>query len=296
MQIIKLSSPSLNKDWSMKFMDYRHYDKLFTETDGDVSIYKPDGSPLAVVLRSALSEENIAQAWAVIKKINSKTSNRSTASGITAVKKKKKDGSLSQVSAVPKGWEVVSAIVGFFERTIRMPYAHACSWNQSNPIAFSKLFPMLRECSCLFKTHVPNRFEVQKKYVDSTHPDWIIPGTVYTTVTVNKNFRTAAHLDVGDLATGFSNMIVIREGLYQGGHLVLPNWKIAFALNTRDIIMFDAHEWHGNTQIVPISKGAMRCSLVLYYREKMVLCQSAEQELRSAKKRKLGDPLFEQMP
>lgn len=290
MRIIKLSQSSLNKDWSMNFMDESHYDTLLNE---DVAVYKPDGSPLLVLLKKALDKERIGLAWSVLKGINMKTENRSVASGTPATHRKKLDGSYSSTSRAPKGWEVVSGIVGNFERVIRFPYAHKCAWNLKNPDKFQRLWPMLQETTELFKKHVPDRFAVQKGFVDRTHKDWVIPHTVYTTLTINKNFRTAAHLDAGDLVSGFSNMIVIKEGLIKGGHLVLPNWRLAVELDTYDFIMFDAHEFHGNTQVLPLSKGAVRCSIVCYYREKMVLCKSTEEELSYAKNRRPGDPLFE---
>lgn len=271
-------------------MDESHYDTLLSET---CAVMKPDGSPLLVLLKGRLDPQKVSNAWSVLKKINIKTENRSVAAGIDAVGRKKLDGTISSTTRVPKGWEVVSGIIGNFERTIRMPYAHKCSWNRDNPEKFKRIIPMLQECSQLFHNYVHDRYQVQKGFCDRTHPDWVIPGTVYTTVTVNKNFRTACHLDAGDLEQGFSNMVVIREGDYRGGHLVLPNYRVAVQLDTCDLIMFDAHEYHGNTQIVPISKNATRCSLVLYYREKMVGCKSAAEELEYAKNRKPGDKIFE---
>lgn len=291
MRIIELKEPSLNKDWSSQFMDSKHYDTLLDE---NVAVFKPDGQPLLILLKNALDPQKVANAWRVLKKFNSKTGNRAIATGIEAEPKKKLDGTLSGVREVPKSWKVISGLLGSFERNIRMPYAHHCNWNRENPKAFEAVFPMLEQCSSLFKYHVPERYAVQKSYVDRTHPEWVIPNTVYTTLTVNKNFRTAAHQDVGDLATGFSNMLVIRDGLFSGGNLVLPNWRIAAKLDNCDFIMFDAHEFHGNTQIVPLSKGATRCSIVCYYREKMALCKGPEEELLQAKNRKPGQSIFEE--
>lgn len=274
----------------MQFMDESHYDVLFKE---DVAVYKPDGSPLLILLKNILSKEKAGLAWSVLKNAKmSMTNNRSTAAGVKSVKWKRQDGGMSGVSRVPRGWEAFSVPVGFFERNIRYPYAHECAWNMHNPDKFEKLFPMLQEASALFETHVPDRFANQLGYVKRTHEHWIIPDTVYSSLTINKNFRTAAHLDAGDLPEGFSNMIVIREGLLAGGNLVLPNWRLAVELDTCDLILFDAHEYHGNTQIVPISKGAVRCSIVCYYRTRLALCRSRDEELEFAKNRKVGDQLF----
>lgn len=289
MRHIKLTSKSLNKDWSMQFMDDSHYDKLIDES---VKITKPDGSPLLVLLKKAMDPQITANAWSSLKKINIKTENRSTAAGIEAVGRVKRNGDVSSTSRVPKGWEVVSGIIGSFERTVRSPYAHHCAWNTHHPDKFAVTVPLFQQAASFFKEHVPDRYEAQMEYVRKTNPAWIVPDTAYTTVTVNKNFRTAAHLDAGDLASGFSNMIVIKQGKSLGGHLVLPNWRLAVKLDNLDLVMFDAHEWHGNTPVLKMSKDAVRCTLVCYYREHMHLCGSPEYELNQAKNRKPGQPIY----
>lgn len=273
----------------MQFMDDSHFDELFNE---DVFIEKPDGSPLLVLVKGGVSEENYLKAYIALKKFRVRTENRSTASGITAVPRVKMDGTLSGTSRVPKGWGVISGILGYFERQVRFPYCHACAWNAKHPALFATLYPMLQQCTGHFGRLIPERFANQKAMIDRTNKDFIIPGTVYTTVTVNKNFRTAAHKDAGDLESGFSNMIVFAEGIYQGGELVLPDWRLAVKLDHRDLVMFDAHEFHGNTQIIPITKAATRTSIVCYYREKMHHCKSQKEELAFAKNRKIGDPIF----
>jgi hypothetical protein len=293
MKTIHLDQPSLEKDWSMVFMDGTHYDHVINES---VKIYKPDGSPLLVLLKQAIPFDMAAQAWQALKRVNTKTENRGVASGIKPSYRKKLDGTISNTTQVAKGWEVKSAVLGYFERTVRMPYAHAAAWNQKRPTEFSYLFPMLQTASDHFREQVPDRFAVQADYAARTNPNWIIPGTVYSTLTVNKNFRTAAHLDAGDLAAGFSNMIVLRDGKFLGGHLVLPNWRLAVQLDNLDLVMFDAHEFHGNTMIVPIGKKSVRCSIVCYYRENLIKCKSPEEELYQAKNRKLGQPLFWEAP
>jgi hypothetical protein len=288
-KFIKLSSQPENKDWSMQFVDDHHYDVCYSE---DVTITKPNGEPLMVLLKNALSQESVARAWAVLKKVNPVTENRGTASGINAVPRTKVDGTKSSTTRVPKGWEVMSGIVGYFERIPRFPYTHACAWNQKNPDKFAELFPMVKEVNSLFEKHIPDRYAVQKGYVDRTPKEYIIPGSVFTTLTINKNFRTACHKDAGDLESGFSCLSVIRQGKFNGGRLVLPNWRISAELDTFDVIMFDAHEFHGNTQIVPLTKDATRCSVVYYYREKMVHSLPPDQEVEWAKNRKAGEPLY----
>lgn len=289
MRIIQLSSQPNKEDWSKRFVDKKNFDVLYNE---DVLIQKPDGSPLMCLLKNVITPEINSLSWNILKKYNPITENRGVASGIKSAPRRKQDGTMSKVHRVPRGWEVISGVIGYFERTIRMPYCHSCSWNAQNPKEFAQLMPLIKRVSDLFKQHVPERWEVQKSYIDKTSPEFVITDTVFTTVTVNKNFRTACHKDAGDLAEGFSCMSVIREGKYLGGELVLPNWRVAANVQMGDLILFDAHEFHGNTQIIPLTKKFSRCSLVYYYREKMVKCLPIDDEVFRAKNRKEGDPLW----
>ena len=290
MKNIQLTSKANDDDWSMKFVDDADYDELYDE---DVYVLKPDGSPLMVLLKQALSPQNTAKAWSVLKDFNTTSKNRGVATGIKTKGRTLVSGIVSKFNQVPKGWEVISGIIGSFERTVRAPLCRSCSWNSRYPAKFEKVFPMAQDVSELFRTYVPERYAAQKAYVDRTHPQYVIPGTVFTTLTINKNFRTACHKDAGDLEAGFSCLSVIKRGVYKGGNLVLPNWRIAAKLETFDLIMFDAHQFHGNTQIVPLTKDAERCSIVYYFREKMVLCKSPAEELKQLKARKPGQPIWE---
>jgi hypothetical protein len=45
-----------------------------------------------------------------------------------------------------------------------------------------------------------------------------------------------------------------------------------------DLILMDAHQWHGNVAIERLSDDAERISLVLYYRTNMMFCGTMEAE------------------
>lgn len=288
MKQIKLTS-RLNTNWAKYFVDDKDYDVLLTE---DTAVFKPDGSLLCVFLRGAIPDEINAKAWSVLRGYKTKTDARGVATGIQSKGRKKLDGTYSNVTKVPKGWEVISGVIGFFERTVRYPHCHKCTWNAEFPEHYKRLLPLCQLVNDLFKQYVPDRWNAQKEVADSCHPSWLIEGTVFSTLTINKNFRTSCHLDAGDLPQGFSCLTVIREGTYQGGNLVFPDFRVAAELKTGDLILFDPHEFHGNTQIVPLTNGAQRCSIVYYMREKMPLCGSPEQELEFAKNKKMGEPLW----
>ena len=289
MKFIKLEQPSLDKTWALQFMDDEHFDTCFDE---DVFVTKPNGEPLLVLIKGGITERSATIGWSVLKDLKLITRNRGNAAGRKNEEILHKDGTRGKYLNSAKGWEVYSGIVGYFERTVRLPYCRACAWNLEHPEKFAALMPMVKETNDLFAKHVPERYAKQQAFAERTAKDFLIPETVFTTLTINKNFRTACHLDAGDLEEGFSCMSVLRRGKFNGAKLVLPNWKIAVDLQDRDVVLFDAHEWHGNTQFVPISSDAQRCSIVHYYRENMVKCKAFQQELALVKNRKAGTPLW----
>ncbi len=285
MKSIHLSSRT-NEDWGGKFVDEYSYDVLLDET---CTVYKPDGSILLVLLKAAHSSSAMAKAWSVLKGFNPESNNRGLASGTERRKRIRKDGSESNVNIADP---VASGIVGFFERTPRFPYCRPCAWNQHNPEKMAQLLPLCQEASSMLARHGGEKYEKQKRYAEHTHRDFLIPETVFSTLTINKNFRTACHKDAGNMADTLNVMTVMREGKFTGANLVLPDFRAAVKLDTGDFIIFDAHEFHGNTPLVQVSKEFTRCSIVYYYRENMNLCGSAEMELNIAKRRQKGDPMF----
>lgn len=277
-------------DWTKRFVEDSDIRTLLTES---TEVRKPDGSLLVVFLKNSIQPEINAHAWKVLKKYNPRTDNRPVATGIGNVARKRKDGTFSKAKLVPKGWSINSGIVGHFERTARMPYAHSCAWNQKHPDKFAHLFPLVSRVNDLYKINAGERWHAQNEVAHRTNPAWLIAGSVFTTLTINKNFRTACHKDAGDLPQGFGCISVIKEGLYKGGYLTFPNFGVGVDLQMGDLLLFDPHEFHGNTQLIKLTPETQRCSIVYYYREMLQYCQSPTEELAFAKNRKLGEPLFD---
>ena len=111
-----------------------------------------------------------------------------------------------------------------------------------------------------------------------TEADWRISNTPFTTMTVNNNYPTGVHTDKGDLEEGFSCLMSLRKGEYTGGSLIFPEYRVGVNMGEGDLILMDAHQWHGNTNIVKHSDDAERISLVLYYRTDMMFCGTMEAE------------------
>lgn len=183
---------------------------------------------------------------------------------------------------------VNSGVAGFYDRYPRYPYGRVCSYNHKNPELFEKSFAYIKKLDAEFKKLLPERYAAQARAAAKLDSKFRITGeTVFTTLTVNKTFRTAAHLDAGDLGEGFSNLGVILppEGKgYRGGYLVLPEYRVAINVRPGDLLLIANHTAiHGNTPILPVNDGCcpeciVRMSIVAYFRENMLELGSWEYE------------------
>lgn len=175
---------------------------------------------------------------------------------------------------------VFSGIAGWFDRYPRIPYGRATAYTQHSFEKFKLAFPFLQSLDKGFKELLPKRWAAQREAADKIDPGFLVPGTVFTTITVNKTFRTAAHYDAGDFSDGLSNLLVLsNNGNYSGGYLVLPEIRVAINVRPGDLLLVNNHEcMHGNTPIVLNDDEAERISLVCYLREKMLELGSKEYE------------------
>jgi len=175
---------------------------------------------------------------------------------------------------------VMSGIAGWFDRYPRIPYGRSTSYTEQFPEKFAMAFPFLQSLAKGFKDLLPWRYENQMKAARQMDPRFLVPETPFTTVTVNKTFRTAAHYDAGDLNDGLSNLLVLsNNGNYSGGYLVAPEYRVAVNPRPGDLLLINNHEvMHGNTPIELHDDETERVSLVVYFREKMLELGSWEYE------------------
>lgn len=174
---------------------------------------------------------------------------------------------------------VFSGVAGWYDRYPRIPYGRATSYTEKHPELFAKSYPFLQSLDRGFRELLPWRWNNQKRAADKLDPRFLVPGTVFTTLTVNKSFRTACHRDAGDLDDGLSNLLVLGDGEYTGGYLVFPEYRIAVNVRPGDLLLVNNHEIiHGNTEIKLNHENAERISLVVYFREAMLDLKSWDYE------------------
>lgn len=277
------------------------YDILVQE---DADVFKPDGTPLLHFRKAAIPMEYCLAAWQNLRDAATPTDNRGIAAGViqytsqvegrvgartrTRYRRLKQDGTLSNTN---DAISVNSGIVGYFDRNARFPYCRTTAYNLQHPERFHEALPFIRAINDVFRRESPERWAAQNRMIQQTHPDFTIHGTVFTTVTVNKNWQTAVHTDKGDYAEGFGVLTALCAGEFDGCYFCLPKYRVAVDMRTSDVLLADVHEWHGNTPLRGLPGTYERLSFVLYYRENMFRCKSAEEELAWAKNRKPGEAL-----
>ena len=174
---------------------------------------------------------------------------------------------------------VFSGVAGYYDRYPRIPYCRATSYTAYQMDKFARGIPFIEELSQAFNDLMPVRFSNQKTAIEKIDRDYRIGDSAYTTLTINKNFRTAVHTDAGDLESGFGNLTALSENGWEGGFLCFPEFRVAVDIRPGDMLLMDVHELHGNTPITGVGdKPADRISLVAYFRENMLNCSAKKYE------------------
>ena len=161
---------------------------------------------------------------------------------------------------------------------------------------YNQGIPFLQKIDSLYKKLTPEQHQKQLERAN-LKPHLKIKDTAFSTITINRNFRTALHKDKGDFNEGFGNLIVIERGKYHGGYTILPQFGIAVDVRNNDYLAMDVHQWHSNTEIyeteedkkynelipkayhdnvevgtVGIDKLYTRLTFVCYLRENLIKC------------------------
>lgn len=282
------------KPWKSKHPKPEHYDIVL---HGNVEVRNPKGEVVVVVLRNVIDEKIVKAVKPVLHWMRKFTSdNRANYAGapggtgkVTLANGQKsktnralnKDGTFVQVA---------SMVGGFFEQQGgRFPFCRTTGFTRSYPEEWQTLLPLFERCARIYEEALPKRYGHQMRVVNNTHPAWVIPGTPFTTITVNNTVAAAYHKDGGDLKSGMGMLLAFEQGQFDGFELVVPEYKCAVRLRDGDVLLFNPVIWHGNVpphnQVGKQDEDWWRTSLVLYYRDGIRGCLSPEEEQAKAKKR-----------
>ena len=309
------------KEKEGEYFDESHYTKHNKVITADTDVYglEEDGTKklLLKFRKNVISQSICSDSYNALEKhAKHKNSNRGAAAGKLSLSKlpnhvgeiikqdkyrvfyKTKNGNVSRdnVSNIAQ-----SNIAGYYDRPDRnnynkinkeiktktlkkeIPMCRTTQFTKKNVEKWKKTIPLINEADKLFKKLIPDRHKIQLERANKT-PEFQINKTAYSTITVNYNWRTAAHCDSGDLDEGFGNLIIlekaksgftgkndfkggIKDG-FKGGYLGFPRWGVCVDCRQGDFLAMDVHEYHSNTPI----EGDGRLSVVCYLRKKMINC------------------------
>ena len=207
---------------------------------------------------------------------------------------KKKEG----ISKMKVNNQVASNPIGFYESSknfadLPCRLTHFTRTNYKN---YNDGLPFIQKIDSMFKKLIPEAY--QKQYERANQKQHLkIPETAFSTITINRNFRTALHKDAGDFKEGFGNLTVIERGKYHGGYTVFPQFGVGVDVRSGDFLAMDVHQWHSNTEIIEtqedkeyndkldkvfndnpevgtvgLDKKYSRLTFVCYLREKILNC------------------------
>lgn len=258
------------------------YNVLLT---GPTRVHMPNGKLLCVYLPGVMRELVTSEQYEVLHSLRREmTNNRGAASGSqsTRVGEQKRHYFM----------HVASSLLGAFEPAGTFKFCRLTAWTGKHLPQWELLRPLFQAVAYKMQQYVNDRYEAQMDEIGRTHPDWVVPGTPFTTITVNNTYPTGVHTDKGDLDKGFSTIFVLRRGAYTGGRFVFPEFRVAVDLQDGDLILMDAHQWHGNTALTCAcgekktkmceACGAERISVVSYMRTEMTRCGSEAEEIKKA--------------
>jgi hypothetical protein len=198
-------------DLAGQFLDARHYNDVVRDT---ATVLKPDGTVLFSYVQDAIPRPVCERAFNACRSLPLNTQNRGLAAGAPRFRRRRRDGVLSLRLEAPP---VASGVLAFLDRNPQMPFCRMSALALDHPDAFRAA-----SAKRLYRSFAPERWEAQRAFIDSVSGDFVIPGTVFTTITVNRSWRTAAHRDAGDHRQGLGVMCALEGGRYYGGELIFP--------------------------------------------------------------------------
>lgn len=252
--------------------------------DHDADGYDMQGNMLFRFRKNVLPIEVLKQGVENFEYSIELTDGRGMTSG-SSHKRIRKDGTVSKITV---GNKVLSGNVGYMDRNAMVPYCRMTAFGRKHFDKFQAGIPFVKAIDKLYQELCPEHYKTQKMYAEGTNKSYVIDDTAFTTVTVNKNFRTALHKDSGDLPQGFGNLIAYREGNWDGAYFILPEFGVGIDLQNTDVLFVDVHRWHCNTPFKNFDAACKRISFVMYYREMMLACKSPSKELEEIKLDKNG--------
>ena len=161
-----------------------------------------------------------------------------------------------QVSSMRVANQVYSSVVGYINTANR--HAGRCrltEYTAKHMGNFRKGMPFIEAIDKQFAALCPEQHAAQVARANM-RPDYQIAKTAFSSITVNRNFRTALHQDDGDFKDGFGNLTVLERGSYHGGYTMFPQYGVGVDVRHGDVLLMDVHQWHCNSPLYETEEDA----------------------------------------
>ena len=312
--VSKLISDEVMKDEKGKYVDDSSYHTLITE---DCDVMTDEGHLLLKFRKKIMSDDEIDIGFHAFKPLAKSSRGRGAAAGMidptdqywkkrklvdykkwsATYESKKKDGKVG-VSSMKISHEVASCPIGFFGKTElgkNLP-CRLSHFTQHDYMRYQSGIPYISKLSESYSKLNPDEYSRQMERAQ-LNPHLQIDETPFSTITVNRNFRTGIHKDGGDF--GFGNLSCLEYGSYSGGYFVFPQFGIACDMRAGDHLCCDVHQYHANTELYETEEDKLindslediyhdnleigvkglnnrfaRISLVCYLREDLIKCDA----------------------
>ena len=145
--------------------------------------------------------------------------------------------------------EVASHPIGYYGKTTGLGLDLPCRlshYTRTNMDNFTGAIPFFQSIAHDYEQLMPDQYASQMERAIKN--DYHINETPFSTITINRNFRTAVHKDSGDFG-GWACLSVLEENKYSGGLFVMPKYKVAIDMRHGDLLVANVHEYHGNTEL-----------------------------------------------
>lgn len=288
-----------------QLLDESHYTLLLDETG---TVGTPQDGPICTLLKNRIPKDLLDRARPAIRSAASQSvaaGKRVDAAGAGKGIRLRPDGSKTKITGVPRLEDMSDedyirlksardGTVGYLEDATLAGQQLPCrqtAWTAKAPLSRMSVMAELADTvakawreSILWIQH-----DIQIDKASKTLRDYVLETskgiTPFTTITCNNKWRTAAHVDSGDLKQGFGVMCCLGD--FESCDLVFPRYKLAVRYREGDILLADvANQVHGNTPLlnpdgtVPnLGQEPERLVCVFYYREQMEFCKRPDEEM-----------------
>ena len=247
MKVIKVAKKKTDEEMKRLENTFIKPSDIDTILRDDATVYTEDGKLLLLFRKKKLTGGQ--EFYDVIADYMKKhpSTNRGTASGSTTKNTRENPKVQTTITGYFDRWSPIHKHL-FKKKGIATPLeVRETAFLADHPDEFAKMVPFIEQIDRLYKKYLPEYYQKQYKKAKETH--FKIGDTSFSTVTINKNFRTSLHKDKGDDDEGYGNLATIQRGNYTGAETCFPQYGIGVDVREGDLLLMDVHEWHANLPI-----------------------------------------------